>query len=66
MRCNHFGAGCKADNIMASVQGCLTQFELPKNILVSGSSQAGKTFFVKNLLLNHEEMFKPQVNKIIY
>ena len=51
---------------MTSVQGSLTQFELPKNILVTGSSQAGKTFFVKNLLLHHEEMFKPQVNKIIY
>ena len=65
MKCNHFRPSIKTVNIMTSVQGSLTQFELPKNILVSGSSQAGKTFFVKNLLLHHDEMFKPQVNKII-
>ena len=66
MKCNHFSAISKAVNIMTSVQGSLTQFELPKNILVIGSSQAAKRFFEKNFLLHHEEMFKPRVSKIMY
>ena len=51
---------------MTSIRGSLTKFDLPKNILVVGSTQAGKTFFVQNLLIHHNEMFTQEVNKIIY
>ena len=45
---------------------CLIPFKLPQNISVQGSTQAGKTEFVKRLLLNYKTMFTPQVNKVIY
>lgn len=48
------------------MQGSLKQFELPKNILIAGCSQAGKSYFIKELLLQHDIMFKTRVNKIIY
>lgn len=41
-------------------------FNLPKNMLVVGSTQSGKTEFVKKLLLNAERVFTPKVHKIIY
>ena len=45
---------------------CLIPFTLPQNMSVQGSTQAGKTEFVKRLLLNYKTMFTPLVNKIIY
>lgn len=51
---------------MAVHMDSLTRFELPKNILVVGASQTGKTHFVKKLLMHHTSMFRPEVNKIIY
>lgn len=51
---------------MAVYMDSLTRFELPKNILVVGASQTGKTHFVKKLLMHHTSMFRPEVNKIIY
>jgi hypothetical protein len=47
-------------------QACLIPFQLPKNISVQGATQAGKTEFVKRLLINYKAMFTPQVEKIIY
>jgi hypothetical protein len=44
----------------------LGRFNLPKNILVVGSTQSGKTEFVKKLLLQSEKVFTPKVCKIIY
>lgn len=51
---------------MSVVTESLTQFALPKNILVVGSTQAGKSYFVNKLLTQYKEMFTPAVNKIIY
>ena len=45
---------------------CLIPFQLPKNISVQGATQAGKTEFVKRLLINYRTMFTPRVVKIIY
>jgi hypothetical protein len=42
------------------------KLDLPKNMLVVGSTQSGKTQFVKRLLLNHENAFKQKVGLIIY
>jgi Cdc6-like AAA superfamily ATPase len=42
------------------------KFDLPKNMLIVGSTQSGKTQFVKRLLLNHENAFKQKVGLIIY
>jgi len=51
---------------MAEITGSVTKFELPKNMLVVGSTQAGKTCFVHRLLLQHAEMFTQKVSRIIY
>lgn len=42
------------------------KFALPKNILVVGSTQSGKTEFVKRLLLDSKRNFNPDISKIIY
>jgi len=44
----------------------LGKFNLPKNILVVGSTQSGKTEFVKKLLLQTEKVFTQKICKIIY
>lgn len=67
MKFSHlFDSVCTVSIIMATVANALKQFELPKNILIAGCSQAGKSYFIKELLLHHSSMFKPGVNKIIY
>ena len=45
---------------------CLHKFRLPKNILLVGCSQSGKTEFIKRLLLEREEVFDPQPTRVIY
>lgn len=40
--------------------------DLPKNMLIAGSTQSGKTHFVKRLLLESERVFKPRIDRIIY
>jgi hypothetical protein len=47
-------------------EGPVIKFDLPKNMLVVGSTQSGKTQFVKRLLLNHENAFVQKVGLIIY
>jgi hypothetical protein len=42
------------------------QFDLPKNMMIVGSTQSGKTQFVNRLLLNHRNAFKQSVALIIY
>jgi hypothetical protein len=44
----------------------ILKFDLPKNIMVVGSTQSGKTQFVKRLLLDHENIFSSPVGLIIY
>ncbi|NJL55212.1 hypothetical protein HC928_08510 [bacterium] len=51
---------------MTVYTGTLSRFELPKNMLVVGASQSGKTHFLKKLLTHNEEMFTPHVSKIVY
>lgn len=42
------------------------KISLPKNLLVVGCTQAGKSHFVKKLLLDSEAIFTPSVSRIIY
>ena len=51
---------------MSETDECLIPFELPKNFMIYGATQSGKSHFVRSLLLNHEKMFTEKVNKIIY
>ena len=51
---------------MEASDKCVVPFDLPKNFLIVGASQSGKTFFIQQLLLQHKQMFKPNPSKIIY
>lgn len=42
------------------------KISLPKNFLIVGSTQSGKTQFIKRLLLNADEVFTLPVERVIY
>lgn len=41
-------------------------FTLPKNFLIVGSTQCGKTQFIKRLIMEKDAMFKPVPERVIY
>lgn len=43
-----------------------TTILLPKNFLIAGSTQSGKTHFIKRMLLEAESLFFPKFDRIIY
>ena len=51
---------------MEDYNQCVIPFDLPKTVLIVGASQCGKTFFIRRLLLEYKQMFKPEPKKIIY
>ena len=51
---------------MKTVDSDLKQFSLPGNFMICGKTMAGKTEFVKKLLLHNQEMFKEKIHTIIY
>ena len=45
---------------------CTHRFKLPKNILLTGCSQSGKSQFINRLLLEKEKVFHPTPQRVIY
>jgi hypothetical protein len=42
------------------------QFKCPTTVCISGTTNSGKTYFVKQLLENKNEMFNPPADKVMY
>lgn len=43
-----------------------TVFTLPVRVLLAGSSQSGKTTFIRDLLMNKDKYFDQEVKKVVY
>ncbi|CAB4030437.1 DNA polymerase [Paramuricea clavata] len=45
---------------------CTIPFEHPFMMMVCGPSQSGKSYFIENIIKNHEKLITPRIDKLIY
>lgn len=45
---------------------CVQPFLLPKSFLIAGVSNIGKSYLIKNMLLDHSHVFQPPPDRIVY